>query len=113
MLQYKIAQTVILTKFHPIVGAGKSSQQWIVDSYLQVEANNLNFVQIISDHVTDDAANLRVQAGVPVCQVRMVMFAKFGSIDLLQSWQYIQYGFMALHSSVMALGYNMEIRGSY
>ena len=44
LLQYKVAQTAIRDEFNPIISAGKLTQQWIVDSYLQVEANNLNFI---------------------------------------------------------------------
>lgn len=45
MLQFKVAQTAIRDKFNPIISAGKLTQQWIVDSYLQVEANTLNFIK--------------------------------------------------------------------
>lgn len=37
MLQYKVAQTAIRDDFNPILSAGKLTQQWIVDSYLQVK----------------------------------------------------------------------------
>lgn len=47
MLQYKIAQVAIREDaFNPILYAGKIFQQWIIDSYLQVEANNLNFIKL-------------------------------------------------------------------
>ena len=43
MLQYKVAQTAVQPGiFNPILYGGKLFQQWVVDSYLQVEANNLN-----------------------------------------------------------------------
>lgn len=46
LLQFKIAQTrVCLNEFNPIVHGGKLIQQWIVDSHLQVEANNLNYIR--------------------------------------------------------------------
>ena len=45
MLQFKVAQTAIRNEFNPIIGAGKLAQQWLVDSYLQVEANNLNYIR--------------------------------------------------------------------
>nr|XP_019555677.2 uncharacterized protein LOC109424939 [Aedes albopictus] len=46
MLQYKVAQTAIRTaEFNPVMSAGKLTQQWLVDSYLQVEANNLNYIR--------------------------------------------------------------------
>lgn len=46
MLQYKIAQVAIRSnKFSPILYGGKLFQQWIIDSYLQVEANNLNYIK--------------------------------------------------------------------
>nr|XP_029713622.1 uncharacterized protein LOC115257808 [Aedes albopictus] len=77
MLQYKVAQTAIRDTFNPIISAGKLTQQWIVDSYLQVEANNLNFVrckqnklraelyQGLADHVANAAEIAGLQAGVP------------------------------------------------
>ncbi|GBN53617.1 hypothetical protein AVEN_120632-1 [Araneus ventricosus] len=45
MLQYKAALTALRDEFNPIISAGKLTQQWIVDSNLQVEANNLNFIR--------------------------------------------------------------------
>lgn len=45
LLQYKAALTAVREVFNPIISAGKLTQQWIVDSYLQVEANNLNFMR--------------------------------------------------------------------
>ncbi|GBM86977.1 hypothetical protein AVEN_232681-1 [Araneus ventricosus] len=43
MVQYKLALTAVIDDFNPIISAGKLTEHWIVDSYLQVEANNLNF----------------------------------------------------------------------
>ncbi|GBN18950.1 hypothetical protein AVEN_38675-1 [Araneus ventricosus] len=45
MLQYKSALTAVIDDFNPIISAEELTQQWIVDSYLQVEANNLNFIR--------------------------------------------------------------------
>ncbi|XP_065315372.1 uncharacterized protein LOC135924248 [Gordionus sp. m RMFG-2023] len=46
LLQFKIFRLAIReNEFNPILFAGKLSQQYIVDSYLQVEANNLNFIR--------------------------------------------------------------------
>ncbi|XP_065317560.1 uncharacterized protein LOC135925912 [Gordionus sp. m RMFG-2023] len=46
LLQFKIFRLAIReNEFNPIPFAGKLSQQYIVDSYLQVEANNLNFIR--------------------------------------------------------------------
>lgn len=42
MQQYKVAQTAIRDDFNPILNAGKLTQQWMVDSYLQVKINLLN-----------------------------------------------------------------------
>lgn len=42
MQQYKVAQTAIRDEFNPILNAGKLTQQWMVDSYLQVKINLLN-----------------------------------------------------------------------
>ncbi|GBM15989.1 hypothetical protein AVEN_108587-1 [Araneus ventricosus] len=44
-LHYKSAVTAVIDDFNPIISAGKLTQQWIVGSYLQVEANNLNFIR--------------------------------------------------------------------
>ena len=47
LLQYKVALTAIRdTTFSPIMKAGKLTQQWLVDSYLQVEAKNLQFLAL-------------------------------------------------------------------
>nr|XP_029713639.1 uncharacterized protein LOC115257822 [Aedes albopictus] len=111
MLQYKVAQTAIRTaEFNPVMSAGKLTQQWLVDSYLQVEANNLNYIRLnqrrlraeqyqgLTDHVENLAADGNVAAGVPVilpssfegsprnmherCSDAMSLFAKFGAPDL-------------------------------
>ena len=109
-LQYVASQTAIREGFNPRISAGRLSQQWIVDSYLQVEANNLNFIrqhqqqlraelyQGLADHIENAAQNAGVQAGVPVilpssfegsprnmkerCADAMSIFAKHGSPDL-------------------------------
>jgi Helitron helicase-like domain at N-terminus len=78
MLQFKTAQTAIRDSFNPIISAGKLFQQWCVDSYLQVEANNLNFVryqqsklrselyQGLADHLANAATAAGVQARLPI-----------------------------------------------
>ena len=76
MLQFKIAQTAITAgEFNPIICGGKLFQQWCVDSYLQVEANNLNFIRFrqnklrsdlyngLMDHLNNAAANEGRSAG--------------------------------------------------
>ena len=75
ILQYKVTQTAIRDYFNPVMRAGKLTQQWIVDSYLQVEANNLNFInkkqdklrvesyQGLMDYLADTAENLDVALG--------------------------------------------------
>ncbi|XP_065322694.1 uncharacterized protein LOC135929885 [Gordionus sp. m RMFG-2023] len=46
MLQFKIARLAVRQNiFNPLLNAGRLTQQYIVDSYLQVEANNLNFIK--------------------------------------------------------------------
>jgi hypothetical protein len=46
LLQSKIAQISVRSGvFNPILYGRKLFQQWVVDSYLQVEANNLNFIK--------------------------------------------------------------------
>jgi hypothetical protein len=46
LLQYKVAQLSVREGvFNPILYGRKLFQQWVVDSYLQVEGNNLNFIR--------------------------------------------------------------------
>ena len=46
MLQHKISQLAIQKNiFNVHLHARKLLQQWIVDSYLQIEANNVNFIK--------------------------------------------------------------------
>lgn len=45
-LQYVAAFTAIRDDFNPRISSGKLAQQWIVDSHLKVEANNLNFIRM-------------------------------------------------------------------
>ncbi|GBO34030.1 hypothetical protein AVEN_263273-1 [Araneus ventricosus] len=78
MLQYKSALTAVRDDFNPIISAGKLTQQWIVDSYLQAGANNLTFIrthqqqlrtelyQGFADHLENAAQNAVVKAGIPV-----------------------------------------------
>lgn len=76
MLQYKATLTAIHDYLNPIISIGKLTQQWIVDSYLQGEANNLNFIkmnqkqlrteQSLPDHTDNIAQNVGVQTGIPV-----------------------------------------------
>lgn len=55
MLQWKVAHIFPrLNTFNPILYGGKLFQQWAVDSYLAVEANNLNFIRF-------KQSNLRVE----------------------------------------------------
>ncbi|XP_063781211.1 uncharacterized protein LOC134929546 [Pseudophryne corroboree] len=110
MLQYKAALTAIRDDFSPIMAAGKLTQQWLVDSYLQVEANRLNYIrqnqqrlraeqyQGLADHVANMAVNLNMPAGVSVilpssfegsprqmrerCCDAMSIFAKWGAPDV-------------------------------
>lgn len=110
VLQYKSALTAIRANFNPLMSAGKLTQQWLVDSYLQVEANDLNFArtkqkqlraelyQGLADHVENLARNANVAAGVPVilpssfegsarnmrerCKDAMSIFSKWGAPDL-------------------------------
>lgn len=110
MLQYKVALTAIRDDFNPIISAGELTQQWIVDSYLQVQANSLNYIrqnqkklrveqyQGLADHVSNLAENANVAAGKAVilpssfegsprnmrerCSDAMAIFGKFGAPDL-------------------------------
>ena len=55
ILQWKSAQLAVRrNKFNPILYAGKLFQQWLVDSYLQVEANNLNFIRTQQNRLRAD-----------------------------------------------------------
>ncbi|XP_065322969.1 uncharacterized protein LOC135930111 [Gordionus sp. m RMFG-2023] len=46
MLQFKISRLAIRANiFNPILYAGRLFHQYVVDSYLQVEANNLNYIK--------------------------------------------------------------------
>ncbi|GBL92128.1 hypothetical protein AVEN_91480-1 [Araneus ventricosus] len=110
MLEHKSALTAVRDDFNPIITAGKLTHQWIVDSYLQVGANNLNFIrthqqqlrtelyQGLADHLENVGQNAVVKAGIPVilpssfegspqntrerCVDTMSIFAKYGSPDL-------------------------------
>jgi hypothetical protein len=110
MLQFKAAQTSSRTDFNAVMSGGKLTQQWLVDSYLQVEANNLNYIrqnqqhlraeqyQGLADHVANLAQNADVAAGVAVilpssfegsprsmrerCCDAMSIFARWGAPDL-------------------------------
>lgn len=76
MLQFKVAQTAIRQNiFNPILYGGPLTQQWIIDSHLQVEASNLNFIRYqqsklradeycgLMDFVAERATNTRLPAG--------------------------------------------------
>jgi Helitron helicase-like domain at N-terminus len=110
MLQHKVSQTAIRPNFNPIISAGKLFQQWAVDSYVQVEANNLNFIRNnqsqlrtenyrgLMDHLANVAANEDVLPGRTVIlpstfqgsprnmreryQDAMAIVSKFGPPDL-------------------------------
>ena len=44
-LEFTAYQTQVRDFFNPVMRSGKLTQQWLVDSYLQVEANNLNYIK--------------------------------------------------------------------
>lgn len=76
--QYKVALTAISDDFNSIIAAGKHTHQYILDSYLQVDANNLNFIRMhqlklrnelyqgLADHVEFENGNAGMTAGIPV-----------------------------------------------
>ena len=81
MLQYKVEQTAVRRGvFNPILNAGKLFQQWAVDSYLQVEANNLNYIKYhqlalkveqykgLQDHLSNLAESEGAKVGKTVIQ---------------------------------------------
>ncbi|XP_063794712.1 LOW QUALITY PROTEIN: uncharacterized protein LOC134949961 [Pseudophryne corroboree] len=110
MLQYKAALTAIRDEFSPIMSAGKLTQQWLVDSYLQVEANRLNCIrhnqkrlraeqyQGLADHLANIADYNNIPPGVPIilpssfegsprhmrerCCDAMSIFSKWGAPDI-------------------------------
>ena len=109
MLEYKSALAAIRDNFSPVLHAGKLTQQWLVDSYLQIEANNLNYVKFQQKKLRAELYNgladfinagneAGVQAGVPVilpssfegsprntrerCCDAMSIFARYGAPDL-------------------------------
>ena len=45
MLPSKVSQTAVTETYSSLLYGGKLFQQWVVDSYLQVEANYLNFIK--------------------------------------------------------------------
>lgn len=79
MLQWKVAHIFPRpTVFNPILYGGKLFQQWAVDSYLSVEANNLNYIRFkqsnlrvelyrgLMDHLNDFSNNNEGNVGIPV-----------------------------------------------
>lgn len=110
MQQFKSALIAVREEFSPIMSAGKLTQQWLVDSYLQVEAHNLDYIRFnqsrlrselyqgLADYVNTTAAQAGVTAGRPVIlpssfqgsprnmrerlQDAMAIFGKFGPPDL-------------------------------
>ena len=77
MLHFKVAQTAIRDSFNPM-SAGELTLQWLVDSYLQAEAKNLNYIRLnqqslraecyqgLADHVANLAQNANIAAGIVV-----------------------------------------------
>lgn len=108
MLQYYSAKMQIRRgQFNPYMNAGKLTQQWLIDSYLKVEANNLNYHKTHQSdmrvenyrHLHDaQSANNNDNIGRPIilsstfegsprnmnerCRDAMAMFAKLGPPDL-------------------------------
>ena len=55
MLQWKAYQTMTRKHiYNPILRAGKLTQQWIVDSYLQIEAKNLELIRLNQEKIKAD-----------------------------------------------------------
>ena len=84
MFQFKAAQTAIRDDFNPFMSDGKLTQQLLVDSYLQVEANNLNFTRLNEQALraeyyqglTDPVANLAQNANI-AADVAVVLPSSF------------------------------------
>jgi len=104
---YRLA---IRDEFNPLLNAGKLTQQYIVDSYVRMEANRLNYVQFnqnklrielykrLTDHIDSKAQLLGLLPGKPVVlpssfggsprnmpqnyQDAMAIVKKFGKPDL-------------------------------
>ena len=54
ILQWKVAHTAVRDYFNPVMRAGKLTQQWLVDSFLQVEGYNLEHIK---EHQTEMKVN--------------------------------------------------------
>ncbi|XP_065322977.1 uncharacterized protein LOC135930119 [Gordionus sp. m RMFG-2023] len=76
MLQFKISRLAIRANtFNPILYAGRLFHQYVVDSYLQVEANNLNYIKLnqpklrveeysgLMDHISKASDNTNLPLG--------------------------------------------------
>ena len=84
MLQLKVARAANRRHwFNPILFGGKLFQQWVVDSYLQIEPNNLNLIKaqqskvrvelyrVLMEHLNNTANNL----AQPVERVAILPFS--------------------------------------
>lgn len=114
LLQYKVFQMATRDSFNAVMSAGKLTQQWLVDSYLQVEANDLHFIrthqsnlrrelyQGLHDYLRNVANERGVPAGLPVIlpstfagssrnmrervQDAFAIFGKFGPMDAFKTF---------------------------
>lgn len=46
MLKWKTSQLAITDNFNPLLHCGTLLQQWIIDSYINIESNNLNYFRL-------------------------------------------------------------------
>ena len=116
MLPYKVSQTTVRETYNLLLHGRKLYQQWVVDSYLQVETNNLNFIkyqqkflnvgqyQGLSDYLatvaTDGGSHLgrttilplSFQGSARIIRERyhdaMAIVGKFGKLDLFITIMY-------------------------
>ena len=77
-LQYYSYRLSVRPEFDAILNAGKLTQQYIVDSYVKVEANRIEWVKQnqkqlrvdsytgLMDHINNRAENAGVKAGKPI-----------------------------------------------
>lgn len=109
-LQYVSAILSVRRRFNSRLHAGKLTQQYIIDMYTQIEANNLNYIKThqsrlraesysgLCDYINKKNSNLAAIPGVPIilpssfdgsprnmrerCADTMTMFAHIGPPDL-------------------------------
>ena len=77
-LQYYSYRLAVRNEFNPLLNAGKLTQQYIVDSYVKIESNRLNYIRMnqkslraesysgLMDHISSRAAEEGAKAGTAI-----------------------------------------------